>query len=377
MANSELGVRLKKARESMGYTLVEASRKLGFQNYQTLINIESGVREVKASELTNISKVYFISIINLLDEKAEASPHAFLWRRTPQDKKKKAIEASIVLRCEQYYLLERLLNLKLKIDVLPGVETIDELGSDYRITLLAKKLHENLGLGNRPALAVKKVLEHNYGIKVLLESMPEGSAVSTVSPRFGPVVIVNSEEKPWRQNYDLAHELFHLVSWNVASTRALEDPMFFDEIEKKAEKFASVLLLPEDEIRKEVTERIESQKHFTHSDLVDIAIEFGVSVKALLYRMANLHLLTWEEADKTANDPELVEVSKHKRKGEGGDMAKPGRFVALAVRCLRKGLVSRGKFAEIIGIDRSGIDDFIERIGLMELEGDSIEIMAT
>jgi len=46
------------------------------------------------------------------------------------------------------------------------------------------------------------------------------------------------------------------------------------------------------------------------------------------------------------------------------------------VKCLRKGFLSRGKFAEIVGIDRSEIDLFIEAEGLMETEGTPIEIMA-
>lgn len=31
----------------------------------------------------------------------------------------------------------------------------------------------------------------------------------------------------------------------------------------------------------------------------------------------------------------------------------------LAIRCLGRGIISRGKFAEIMGIDRCEIDDFI------------------
>ncbi|HAM49930.1 MAG TPA: hypothetical protein DCP92_04265, partial [Nitrospiraceae bacterium] len=56
----ELGSKLKAARESMGLTLPEAARRLGFTNYQTLSSIESGERELKASELSVFSKVYFV-----------------------------------------------------------------------------------------------------------------------------------------------------------------------------------------------------------------------------------------------------------------------------------------------------------------------------
>jgi hypothetical protein len=43
---------------------------------------------------------------------------------------------------------------------------------------------------------------------------------------------------------------------------------------------------------------------------------------------------------------------------------------------LRKGLVSRGKFAELLDIDRADIDEVIESYGLTESEGESVEIVA-
>lgn len=377
MVNSELANRLKEAREALGLTLGEASKRLGFSHYQTLSNIENGEREVKASELSAFSKVYFVSISNLLGEKKLQARNAFLWRYPPQDERKKQIEAAIFYRCEQYSLLERLLNLKVKKGTLPYVTTLEELGSNAKMMNLAEKLHDYLGLGSRPAITMQKVLEQDFGVKILFEEMPGGSAVSTLNSELGPIVVINSAETPWMRNYDLAHELFHLITWKAVSLKDLEDQAYFNEIEKKAEKFASILLLPGSEVRAEVAERLETQKQFTYSDVVDIAVEFGVSAKALLYRLANLRMLEWEEADKIAKDQELSEISRHKRREEKGEKPTSERFISLAVRCLRKGLISRGIFAEMIGRDRSDIDAFIEETGLMELEGNPIEIMAS
>ena len=53
------------------------------------------------------------------------------------------------------------------------------------------------------------------------------------------------------------------------------------------------------------------------------------------------------------------------------------RFILLASKCLRKGLISHGKFAEILGIDRADIDELLESRGLTEMEGESLEIMAS
>ena len=376
MPNNELGIRLKAARESLGITLSEATRRLGYQNYQTLMSIENGEREVKVSELSTFSKVYYVSISNLLAEKDFQPLNAFLWRNPPQADSRKQIEAAITYRCEQYSLLENLLSLKGQKSALLEVTTVEDLSSNSKLSILSEKLYNLLGLGSRPAFTLQKVLEQDFGVKILFEAMPAGSAVSTSNPDFGSIIVINSNEPPCRRNYDLAHELFHLITWKAVSLKDMEDSIYFNEMEKKAEKFASVLLLPAGEVQAEVTERVDSQKQFTYSDLVDIAMEFGVPAKALLYRMAYLRMLKWEEADKIAKDQQLTKISRHKR-AEKLEKPRSERFISLAVRCLRKGLISRGKFSEIAGIDRSEIDDYIEATGLMELEGDPIEIMAT
>ena len=376
MINKEIASHLKTARKSLGLTLVEAAQRLGFPSYQTLKSLEDGQREIKASELLKFSKVYFVSIGRLLGEKEIQLGNTFLWRKPPHPETKKQIEAQISYRCEQYNLLEKLLNLKVKRGRFLDV-TIDDIRGNNDVDKLAESFHRILALGSRPAFTLQKVLEQVFGVKILYEAIPDGSAVSKYPSEFGAVIVINSDEAPWRRNYDLAHELFHLVTWKVIPAADLKEQSYFADVEKKADRFASILLLPENEVSKEIDDRINMQEKFTNSDLVDIAQEFGVSTKALLYRMANLRFIKWEDADKLAKDQELTEISRQKRRHEWGEKPKSERFISLAVRCLRKGLISRGKFAEIVGIDRCEIDDFIEGTGLMEQEGTPIEIMAS
>ena len=70
-----------------------------------------------------------------------------------------------------------------------------------------------LNLGSRPALSLQKVMEQILQIKILFTQLSEfGSAASTVHPEFGAAIVVNSEEAPWRINFTLAHELFHIIT---------------------------------------------------------------------------------------------------------------------------------------------------------------------
>lgn len=378
MSRMELADRLKRAREAAGLALSEAAARLGFQNYQTLSSIEKGEREVKANELVLFAKTYFCNLNNLLLGSNETQPAVhFLWRKAPVSEKKLEIEALIKHRIEQYQLLENLLSLEYKgagnlLQVSP-----ENIRTNYEIDTLANRVGNIFNIGSRPAFALQKVMEQMLRIKILFVELSEfGSAASTVHPEFGASIVVNCEEAPWRINFTLAHELFHILTWNICSPSEMEkNGSLFGDIEKKADRFASTLLLPENEVRGELSSRLTEHK-LTHSDLIDVAREFGVSTQALLYRMVNLNLIRWEQAEALLKSDDLLMLDRRIRKGEGDKAPVSERFILLAVKCLRKGLISRGKFAELLHIDRVDIDEVIESYGLTESEGESVEIVA-
>jgi hypothetical protein len=88
-------------------------------------------------------------------------------------------------------------------------------------------------------------------------------------------------------------------------------------------------------------------------------------------------MITWDQATKIANAPELLERNKKAREHEANKIPISERLCSLAIRCLRKGHISRGRFAEIVQIERPEIDEYIESLGQLGQEGQTIEIMAT
>lgn len=378
MASIELAERLKKARKTVGLTLVDAAAKLGFDNYQVLSNIEKGEREVKASELVALAKAYFCDLNRLLMGEPEGEPEVhFLWRKAPSAEKRAEVEANIKYRFEQYYLLEQLLGIIQEGNPRLFAVSPADIQTNNQVNALAVKVSKMLDLGSRPALALQKVMEQTLRTKLLYVQLSDfGSAASTVHPAFGAAIVVNSDEAPWRINFTLAHELFHIITWDTFSAKEIEEnASLFQDLEKKAERFASTLLLPESEVRQELDNRIADQK-LSFSDIVDVAREFGVSTQALLYRMANMRLIPWTVADEAKTNDDLISLDRRMRKDAGYEAPESERFILLAAKCLRKGLLSRGKFAEILEIDRSDIDEYLEYRGLTETEGKSFEIMA-
>lgn len=378
MADIDLGRRLKSAREAAGLSIAEAASRMGFANYQTLSNIEKGEREVKASELVHFAKNYFCSLSALLlGETAQEPEVHLLWRRVPATEVKAEVEASIKHRFERYHLLEQLLGIAPSGSIMRFAFEPADMRTNSQIDALAERIGNALNLGSRPALSLGTVMEQVLQIKILYVDLADfGSAAATVHSNYGAAIVVNSDEAPWRINFTLAHELFHILAWNAFPPTEIEqNGALFRDMERKADRFASSLLLPGSEVRKELENRIVNRK-LESADLIDVAREFGVSTQAMLYRMANMGLIPWEIADEAAKSEELTALDHRKRKR--GESIKPtsDRFIRLAVKCLRKGLISRGKFAEILEIERPEIDRILELGGLSETGGAAIEIVA-
>ncbi|MBU4482845.1 MAG: helix-turn-helix domain-containing protein, partial [Actinobacteria bacterium] len=155
---------LKKERESLNFTLKDVSNKVGFNNYQTLLSIEAGEREVKAWELATLASIYGRDIDYFLNFESTSSEDVrILWRSPESSPKKTFIERQFISICTRYQNLLNLLNesdsyntgLKLTIDkhdllTQNAFKNVENLASSY-ISLLK--------LGSRPACSLSKILE--------------------------------------------------------------------------------------------------------------------------------------------------------------------------------------------------------------------------
>lgn len=156
---------------------------------------------------------------------------------------------------------------------------------------------------------LEKTLESAYGVKVWYESMEEGSAASTLGD-FGPAILMNSSEAPWRRNYNFAHEVFHLITWQSIPPILLTDRTDLrQKIEQLANAFASCLLLPAAAVSVEAGQRI-AKGEITYTGLVDLARDFCVSTEALLYRLLNLKVFSRKTVDNLLGDPEFRSIDR-------------------------------------------------------------------
>lgn len=362
--------RLKYARDAMSLTLADVERQTSI-GASTLSEFENGKREPRLTQLKELADLYRRSTTFFLDQ-GPVPQEVVLWRQKPTSPSAESVQADFLRLAEQYQSLER------------WCDTIEEprlpfvLGSrtQFRYSHAERLAHDfriKHGLGERPGQSLLPVMEEICKVKVFHMSFePTGSAACTYSDRCGAAVLLNSNSVRWRRNFDLAHELFHLLTWNVFRQR--ESSLVAEssaQEEKLATCFARNLLMPQEPLRIAINAYECDPSDLSFDDLFQVARQFDVSVEALLWQMTfiyNLH-------------PEVIQAKIEQLRGRMAfwdgrqhdtPPSRPLRFEALANEALHKGLLSMGKYAEYLGITRRQAMRLVEQ----ESPGDA-EVQAT
>ncbi len=340
--------RLKLARADRGWTL-EALSAHTHITASSLSDFENGKREPRLTHLESLAKAYGVSVAWFFEEQP-AGGDVVLWRERPSADDAAAIEGEFLKRCRWYRNLEDWCDERVPCH-LPDVKRDPTRVGWSDVHSLASSVRSMLDLGQQPAASLLNVLENSCGIRIFhLSFEPSGTAACTRSDEFGMAILLNASNVRWRRNFDLAHELFHLLTWNVF--RSTEHSREASEQEEKfANAFASSLLIPEEPLRRAVSSAVESDGSLRHIEIFDIARQFDVSFEALLWRM---HSVFNRKREDTEHDIEVCRTFR-----ETVDVREdttppqlPARFRALATRALRDGELSIGRAAEYLGISR-------------------------
>lgn len=383
---NKLANHLKKERESLDLTLKEVSKKLRFNNYQTLSSIEAGEREVKAWELAKLAEVYGRDTNYFLNLEPPQTDIRILWRSPETSPQKTLIGRQFISICKRYQNLLNLLDesdasntgLKFKID---KHRLLAQSAFKY-VENLASKYIRILKLGYRPACSLPKILEEEMDIKIVFLPMDFGiSGGSTIDDNFGMAVLINAHDAPWRRNFDLAHEFFHLITWeNFAPKEIYQgETRGKSRVEQLADVFAASLLLPEEEVRDEFEKRTKD-KSISYLNLVDIARDFNVSIEALLWRLVNLGLLKRENIQAELEKGTIKDIDKKHRHTDWAETERPhisAKYISLAIKAFHLGKISKGKLAEYVGEKYSAIPLFLKKYGYDENEDYSVAYRTT
>jgi Zn-dependent peptidase ImmA (M78 family)/transcriptional regulator with XRE-family HTH domain len=146
----------------------------------------------------------------------------------------------------------------------------------------ARHVRTQWGMGHGPAPHLVRLLE-NHGALVVFSPLQAASVDAySFDSRLRPVVVLNPVKRDYyRQRFDVAHELGHLVMHTDAEPggRTVED---------QANRFAAEFLMPAAEIRDQLPAVMNAAAWQTLARLKE---HWGTSIQALLYRARRLGTL--------------------------------------------------------------------------------------
>lgn len=360
MLDLSLGKRIKARREELGFNLEAVSSLMEFEDRQTLSAIESCGRRVSPDELLRFMEVLDAPLEYFMDPFRLVGEGSFSWRQSGvprpslDDYERRAgcliaLYRTLGVRSGR---LPPLLRHKLEISKFSSLEDAAAAGERFA---------RDYGLGgiSAPALRLAKVMEQDLGILVLMVDPVPG--VSGAACRLDDLdaVIINRQEPLSRRNFDLAHELFHILTWDSMPPERVDDTCgrIRGRADLLADSFAAALLMPAETI-----ESFCSWHELSGDVLVDqlnmAADELLVSSSALRWRLVNAGMLSRDVANATDERKLRNNGRKRARKDTPPLFSRP--FLELVADSIEKGEISRRRAAGLLELS---LDDLPEAFG--------------
>lgn len=352
-----MGDRVRLARQEADLSQETLSTQLGFNDRQTLSAIESGKRAVSAEELVLLARVlkqpldYFTDPY-LLVEKGE-----FSYRTTSKSEELDKFEATA------RRLLSANHRFRLMLDEPPSpvvgqLRNITSQATPNHANVMGNQLAKAWVLGDKPAENLGAMLESKLHVMVLYVDAPEGISGAACRLTEGDAVLINRNEPAYRQNWTLAHETFHLLTWGIMPPDKIDREMKDTEkskTEKLADAFTAGLLMPPEATRNAWM----ATSGEIHQRILKCAEKFQVSGQAMFYRLKTIGELAPEQVEKV----ELTKLARQKT----GDATRPRysrEFVRRLHAVLAKGLVTVRLVGELLELEPDELKPLFKEHGL-------------
>ena len=361
IAPTELGRRLRTARESAGMTQSEVADAVGVGR-TTLVAIEKGKRRVTAEELLVFSDTFEVSVSRLLRPEAvhvELSPSfrkQVRYKKTASDEAAEALD-SLNRLATAYSEVEALLGQAQRHEY-PNIRYFRRASQRQQAEDLAMEARDRLGYGLHPITDLAATLEERWGFRIFIRGI--GSSISGLfafHPKLGPNVLLNAKHPSQRRNWTLAHELGHFLVDREGANVVLVNRQF-PSSEQFTDHFAAAFLMPASGVRRDFHNYCSRTGKFSTRHLIYLANRYQVSPPAFTYRLESLGLLpngTYEALRDREFGRELVESVL------GGPIASPWTYVprlrVLVLEALDQDLITEGQASELLGMDRVELRD--------------------
>lgn len=289
-------------RNQRGLNQQELSALMDFNQRQTLSDIERGARRVSVDEMQRFAEIFQVSPMVLLDAFVPALPVEFSWRTLNEPKALDAFEQ------RGRNLINLVTTLRSKLGKPPQRHVALSIGvtsSFEAAARAAEGLLRDFQLGTRPARQLS-YLYQQLAIDCIHLDLPDYISGAAMVTDDALMAVVNANQVKGRRHFDMAHELFHCLTWRTMPPEHIDRVEVRagarrSRVEQLADSFAGALLMPEQEVLKAVADR-----SLAIEPLIIVANDFEVSVDALIWRLVSLRVLTKAEASQLLKQPYLT-----------------------------------------------------------------------
>ena len=362
MERTLIGQRIKALREKRGLSQDQLANLFGFRDRQIVSAIETGVRRVKAEELVLAAQRLGVPLEFFTDPFRLVGEGRFSWRQTGVDVEQLKEYEGYAGRWLAAFrtlapqvgrdipFMRRQLNLTRRSSYEEAMEAGERFITEF-------------DLGELPANRLCEVMEQQLGILVLMVDPLEGVSGASCRLRELDAVLIARREVAGRRHFDLAHELFHLLTWDAMPPEYAEESLETggSRVEQLANNFAATVLMPESSVDQgDDWPRLDGDKLV--SRLNAVADRLSVTSSALRWRLVALSKL--KAAQARAIPEEALRNNGHKTpQGELPDLFSH-LFIKVMGRAIEQGRVSVRRLAGLLDMPIEDLGALFARHGV-------------
>lgn len=367
MAHNLFADRMRAMREDANLTQEALAARLGFKDRQTVSAIETGERRLSAEELLRVVQVFGTTVEAFSDPFVlMGNEGRFSWRQSnaaPDDLTEFEGHAG------QWVATYRGLASQLGIEppLLRPTLNLSKKSSFEDAAVAGERFAAAYDLGEVPATRLVEVMEQLGILVLMVDALPK---ISGAACRLSDLdaVLINRTETDGRRHFDLAHELFHVLTWEAMPPEHVEDAAETSRarVEQLANSFASAVLMPSTVVARFGAWRGMDIGAIT-SKLNQTADALSVTASALKWRLVVLNILPGTVAR------QIPESSLRNNGCAAPVRQMPApfsrQFMRVLARALDEGLMSARRAAGLLDVTIDDLPDLAKVHGIqLELD---------